>query len=264
MNLIYSCVFYNKEYIKIIYLLLLSFIKNVKNKNNYMYLIITCSNFESDIQTICKQLQINYDIWILDKTNELNVREPITHVDHCFKACFSRFYICNYPKIKNFEKILYLDCDSLIANDISPLFDFKLNDLLYVLFEKADRNSHGAIFSDEEFKQLDKSKIFTTAIMLFNNNDFMLNKIKINLINITDFYNNKEKHYFDQPFINHFFITNKLSDNQVLSKYCLNIDRNDNIEKVNLINNYTICHFSTKVNDHVEKLNRIKYSFQKL
>lgn len=48
MNLIYSCVFYNKKYINILELLLKSYKMKVKDINKYKYLIITDSTFKYD------------------------------------------------------------------------------------------------------------------------------------------------------------------------------------------------------------------------
>ena len=49
MNLIYSCVSYNKEYIKVVELLLKSYSMAVKDTSKYTYLIITEHAFKDDI-----------------------------------------------------------------------------------------------------------------------------------------------------------------------------------------------------------------------
>lgn len=267
MNLIYSCVFYNKKYINILELLLKSYKMKVKDINKYKYLIITDSTFKYEIEEICKSLEINYDIWCVDIINEFLMRKPLTYLDNCFQACYSRYYISDYPKINNFEKILYLDCDLLVANDLSPIFDLKLENLLYVVHEPTHRYNHCFFFSDEEFNNLDKNKTFTSAILLFNNNEFMHNIMKTNLKIMKNFQNSNSDiapPCFDQNFVNKFCIYNNLSNNIILSKYCLNIMPNDSADKVNEINSYIICHFATSVGKSESKLERMRYSLQKI
>ena len=267
MNLIYSCVFYNKEYIKVVELLLKSYSMAVKDMSKYTYLIITEPTFKDNIEKICKNLKINYDIWCVNIKNENLTRNPLTHLDNCFQACYSRFYISDYPKINNFKKILYLDCDLLIANDLSPIFDLKLENLLYVVHEPIHRNNHCFFFSNDEFNNLDKSKTFTTAILLFNNNDFMHNIIKTNLRMMKEFQSKNSRiapPCFDQPVTNKICIDNNMSNNSILSEYCLNVMGSDTIDKINQINSYIICHFATSVGHSESKLLRMRYSLEKI
>lgn len=260
MNLIYSCVFYNREYIKIFQLLINSYKLSMNDINNYTYLIITEKSFKDDINKICSNLEINYDIWCLDEL----IDNKLTHNDNCFRSCYSRLYIYDYPNIKKFKKILYLDCDLLIANDLSPIFDLNLDNNLYVVHETCHRYNHCCLFSDDEYKYLDKRKTFSSCIMLFNNNNYILSVMETNMKNIKEFIDKYPSFYppcFDQPFINKFCITNNLSNNTLLSNYCLIVNPNSNIDIVNKIDSYIICHFATKVGDSKSKLERMNYSF---
>ena len=254
MYLIYSCVFNQREYIKILELLLESYALAVKDTSKYTYLIITNNDFQPDIEILCKRLNINYDIWCLDIINEKLINESLTDIDCMFQACYSRFYIFDYPNISNFEKILYLDCDLLVVSDLLRLFETELE----------NKYDHCFFFTDEEFQKLDKSKTFTTAILLFNNNNKIQDIMEKNLSIIKKF----QKDYrrappcFDQPFINKYCIDNKVSENSFLSSYCLNILPNDTIDKIQQINLFLICHFATAVGGYQEKINRMQYSFQ--
>jgi len=235
----------------------------VKDMSKYTYLIITEESFKDDIEKICKKIKIKYDIWCINIKNE----KLLTHVDNCFQACYSRFYISGYPKINNFEKILYLDCDLLIANDLAPLFELKLENALYVVHEPVHRYNHCFFFSDEEFNKMDKSKTFTTAVLLFNNSKYMHNIIKTNLVNIQDFQSNNPSiapPCFDQPFTNKICIESKTSNNTTLTKYCLNIAPSDTVDKINQINSYIICHFATSVGHSESKFQRMIYSLEKI
>ena len=65
MNLVYSCVFFKKEYIQLLSLLLKSFISCNNNEKNIQYLIITSPDFELEIKQIFNKLEIDGDIFLL-------------------------------------------------------------------------------------------------------------------------------------------------------------------------------------------------------
>ena len=84
-----------------------------------------------------------------------------------------------------------------------------------------------------------------------------------NLEKIYDFVKKLHMNYinplpsYDQPVVNKICIEEKIYDNVLLRSYCLNIMPTDGVEKINLIPNYTMCHFATNVGEHTSKLQRI-------
>lgn len=122
MNLIYSCVFFNSDYIKLINLLMKSFVLFGCPKKNYDYLIICDPSFKDQIKNIFVALDLNGQIWCLDLTSK-------------FESAYSRLRIFEYPKIANYSLILYLDCDILVTNKLSHIFNLNLEEKLYVLQE---------------------------------------------------------------------------------------------------------------------------------
>lgn len=64
MYLIYSCVFHNDEYLKLVGLLLKSF-KLYGNLIEYEYLIITEDKFKKNIQCLFDDNNINGKIWCI-------------------------------------------------------------------------------------------------------------------------------------------------------------------------------------------------------
>ena len=121
------------------------------------------------------------------------------------------------------------------------------------------RYNHCALFSDIEFEKLGSECTFTTAIILFENT---LKNVS-NLEKINDFVKKLHMNYinplpsYDQPVVNKICIEEKIYDNVLLRSYCLNIMPTDGVEKINLIPNYTMCHFATNVGEHTSKLQRI-------
>jgi len=51
------------------------------------------------------------------------------------KACKARLDLFNLPSIKNYNKMLYLDTDIIIKDDMNKVFDVCTEDILYVLEE---------------------------------------------------------------------------------------------------------------------------------
>ena len=134
MNLVYSCVFVQKEYIELFDKLLETFNKHEEN-HTITYLVITSPNFESDIKTLFENVDVKYDIFLIDLTTDNNQ-------DTIYESTYSRYRIFEYPKIDNFKKILYLDCDIIIVNNMNPIFSIDTNNKFYFMNEKKHRYCH--------------------------------------------------------------------------------------------------------------------------
>ena len=253
MNLIYSCVFTNENYITLFKKLLTSYCR-YNDTSNACYLVITSEDFREKIMSILSESGLeHYDIWTLDvctnPSKDYNV----------YESTYTRYFLFNYPKLHKFEKILYLDCDILIVNNIDSLFSLELENKFYFVHEPMDRYNHCALFNDSEYENLDSECTFTTAIILFENTP-------INSSNLEKFYDFVKKLHmnyinplpaYDQPVVNKVCIEEKIYDNVLLRNYCLNIMPTDGVEKINLIPKYTMCHFATNVGEHTSKLQRI-------
>ena len=253
MNLIYSCVFTNENYITLFKNLLTSYCR-YNDTSNVCYLVITSKEFHEKIKNILSESGLkHYDTWILDVCTEPRQDYNV------YQSTYTRYFLFQYSKIHKFEKILYLDCDMLIVNNIDSLFSLDIENKFYFVHEPMHRYNHCALFSDSEFEKLDSDCTFTTAIILFENTP-------TNAGNLEKFYDTIKKFHmnyinplpsYDQPIVNKICIEEKIYDNVLLRSYCLNIMPTDGVEKINLIPNYTMCHFATNVGEHVSKLQRI-------
>ncbi|MBI96598.1 hypothetical protein CL656_05580 [bacterium] len=252
MNLIYSCVFYNENYLNLIEKLLTSFYKHNKD-SNINYLIITCESFKNKVIKICNQIGLKFDIWILDICNTDST------VNNIYESTYSRYAIYNYPKLNNYKKILYLDCDILIINNLKPLFEINLTNHFYTLFEEPHRICHCATFNDDEFEEIkNKKETFTSAIILFNNNNIMCSYLK-NIFTIIQNHHQKYKKPFscyDQPIFNKIGYINKIINNKILGEYCFNVSPHDNLNILPTLVKYLLCHFATNVGDYNSKIIR--------
>ena len=253
MNLIYSCLFYNEKYLLIIEKLLVSFHKYNKS-SNLIYLIITSPKLENKVLEICKKIDLKFKIWTL------NICNNETEIYNIYESTYVRYFIYKYPELNNYKKILYLDCDILVLNNLEVLFNIETSNNIYAMFETSHRTGHGSLFNDTEFEILKKNKAtFTTAILLFDNNSIILSYVENIFNNIRNFHNkyNNPLHCYDQPIVNKIDYNYKIINNKILNNYCLNIEPNDGLEKITNISKYLLCHFATNVGDSKSKIIRI-------
>ena len=223
--LIYSCVFFNKNYLKLLELLLNSF-KKYNNVINVDYLIITNPDFKNKIENIFNSLDIPGKIFTINYTE-------------IFQACYSRLNIFDYQDIDKYSKILYLDTDILITNDISNILELKLDKNILYTLEEGFTNEYeyggGYLFEKNNDKFINPTSAFTSGILFFNN----CNEIKELFANILNHIKNNTLNFipatFDQPFIVYHAVKNNLYDNQKLINIVIN-----NPTK---FNNETISHF---------------------
>jgi predicted O-methyltransferase YrrM len=161
-------------------------------------------------------------------------------------ACKSRLDLFNLSSITNYNKILYLDTDIIIKDDINKVFDVCKEDLLYVLEEgsiDSDTDFWGkTLFDNEIDNYLDKTA-FTSGILLFNNCE----KIKDLFNKIIEDMKNREHYFHDQPFIVYNAFKYDLYNNKTLKSTVVNNNYNVHSNKI-------IHHFPGNPGVHEHKI----------
>jgi len=220
MNCIFVCVFNQEKYVDMFYLLLESIFIYGNLDNNTNILVYTSTVFMNMIK---KSSLFNEKI-----TFEIN-----DNYNDIEKSCKSRLDLFNLSSVSKYEKILYLDTDILVKDDINKVFDVCKKDVLYVLEEgsienKNDHHGH-TLFGDEIHHYSDKSA-FTSGILLFNNCD----KIKHLFSQIVEDIINRPYDFicFDQPYIVYNAFKNNVYDNKTLKSLVVNNDSNIYSDKV--------------------------------
>lgn len=244
-NLIYTSVFKKSEYLDLICLLLksINLFSNIRNSDTDI-LIYTTEEFANEICDRVKDYKLPIFFDIFDKTT-------ITCI---FQLCCFRLQIFNNNFINRYNKILYIDTDVLINNDISKLFNLEIdNDKIYAIEESSINHIfYGSNFFN--FDEIDKNTTaFSSGVMLFKNSPQMkelFGKINDHIWNIlqTD---QRQILFYDQPFITYNCISRKQYDNKLMLKYAENNPSKIDEEKI-------IYHFPGTVGETVEKYKRME------
>lgn len=248
-NLIYCCVFYNKDYVRLLELLLKS-LKIFSPQNfTFDFLVITQKNFEPMVQDLGRNLGIVLKTFSLDFST-------------IFQAACARLFIFDYPEVLEYQKLLYLDTDILIKAPLNPIFELPIDDLLYGIESGTIESlNFGAQFFN--FGEVDKTLTgLNSGTLLFLNSlqmKLLFQRIREH-VNFFTQSGQKPPYCLDQPFINFHAIKDNLYNNQLLNPLVSLFEGNDEVR------NYTtssICHFSFPIGNFGHKFERMCEFFKK-
>lgn len=244
MNCIFICIFDNENYVDMFYLLLGS-IQTYGNLSDDIDIVVyTSTKFMNYIKT-----SRHYGDYIKFELND--------NYDTLDKACKARLDLFSLSSISKYEKILYLDTDIIVKDDIHKVFNVVTSDILYVLEE--GRIDHGSnywgmrLFGDEADKYEDKNA-FTTGIMAFNNcknMHFLFEKVN-EMIRNPEY----DVGFLDQAHIIYNAFKYGLFDNKTLKTLAVNNDFNFKSDKV-------IHHFPGAPGRHYSKINAMMQFLKK-
>ena len=222
MNCIFCCVFNQDKYVDMFYLLLESILTYGNLSNDTIILVYTSTPFMNKIKTS----QLFNKNKILFEINDTK--------DTIDKACKARLDLFDLESIKNYNKILYLDTDIIVKDNINKVFDICKEDILYVL-EEGDLNTgfhdhHGRSLFGDELNNYDDKTAFTSGILLFNNCE----KIKNLFDKIIEDIIKRPRNFLccDQPYIVYNAFKYKLYNNKILKSLVVNNDNNIHSDKV--------------------------------
>lgn len=201
--LIYTSCFHQESYTDIIAYLINSF---KKTGSTVDFLVYTTSEYKAIIQSKCDG--VNFF--------EKNFYKSMN------QARISKLDIFDYPGIDNYEKVIYIDADSIFIKDPLPMFDSIQDDLVYVFGEGnilCDAEYWGrSLFLKENSECADREGL-ASFIMGFKNIPAIKKLfIKTKQAFYLDMYQNKLK-FYDQPFLNFFFIHNNMCNTDVFKKH---------------------------------------------
>ena len=241
MNCIFICVFHNKYYINLLYLLLESIFIFGNLGDDTDILIYTSSEFMNIIKAS----------HLFNEKIKFEIND--NYCDVC-SACMSRLDVFNLSSSYKYSKFLYLDVDILIMpisinQDINSIFEIATDDVLYTMEEgqidSTDDYYGKSLFGNEIDNYQDKSA-FSSGILLFNNCDKMkflfeeinkhVSKMKIELYIIDNV--PTVNYFYDQPFIIYNAFKYNVFDNKKLKQYAMNKGLNPIFEFDRIINHF--------------------------
>ena len=211
--------------------------------DSFDFLVMTQEEFLPKIQNIETKLHIKLNTFCIPCKN-------------IFQAACARLSIFDYPNINDYEKILYLDTDIIIKNDIKPIFELEIDDLLYAIESGTISSpSFGSYFFD--FDTIDPTTTgINSGTLLFKNSEIIHSLFNRINQHITEYTNEGKPPLYcmDQPFINCHAIRDKLYNNQLLNPYVSLFEDNATV------NNYdtsSICHFAYPIGHFEHKYYRM-------
>jgi predicted O-methyltransferase YrrM len=221
MNCIFVCVFNQEKYVDMFYLLLESICIFGNLDDNTELLIYTSTRFMNKIKQSHLFNNTKMKFELNDNYNTIE------------RACKSRLDLFNLESISRYKKVLYLDTDIIVKNDISKVFEVCNEDTLFVLEEgEIDQNDNlwgKSLFGNEINNFADKTA-FTSGILLFNNSE----KMKDLFRKINEDMANRPQYFacHDQPYIVYNAFKYNLYNNKVLKLLAVNNDYNIHSDKV--------------------------------
>jgi len=250
------CIFYNKKYIELLKILLLSLKKFGKIDETIDILILTHESFKTDLENFGKENDISFKTVILDSTT----------IEETKWARFEIFNLDRYIKINEYSKILYLDTDVIIQKYIKDVFKLELQDKLY---GKDAGNISGEYYGQKLFQEwfdlgngrdIDKkTKTFCSGVLLFKPSERIKELFNATLMHIKEYKNSGKKFgtCIDQPFINFNTIIRNMQDIELLKNIVTNNPDINTIKE-------TICHFAGDTCNYDVKIIRMSKLYDNL
>ena len=219
MDCIFLCVFNQKEYVDMLFMLLESIFIYGQLDDITEILVYTSTQFMNQI----KQSHLFND------RIKFELNDTYNSID---SACKARLDLFSLGSIGNYKKVLYLDTDIIINGDINQIFDACTLDVLYALEEGTidyHLNYWGKSLFGSEINNYSDKTAFSSGILLFNNCE----KIRFLFTKINDHLKNVPSHFFyDQPFFVYNSFKYNLYNNKLLKQFVVNNDYNILSDKV--------------------------------
>ena len=126
----------------------------------------------------------NIDIEYVDVADRLDGLHTKMHLrDYYTKAIYYRIFI---PALfSQYEKIIYLDCDMVLVDDISKLYNTDLGDNIVAAVHEEAMSSFECFGSySEQFLGVDRMEYFNSGLLVINTKEYIKEEIETRFINL--------------------------------------------------------------------------------
>ena len=201
-----------------------------------MFLLLLTSihlfgNLDNNVKILVYTTSAYKDLIMKSTLSENLLFEICDTYDTIDAACKSRLDLFTLQSVHDFETILYLDTDIIVASDLRPVFELCQKDILYVLEEGSldEKKIYWGkqLFTRQEMLAIVDKSAFTSGILLFRNCKrmhglFCAIKSDIGLRSHLDI-------FCDQPFIVYNAFKYRCFDNKIFKKYAVNNETNNHM-----------------------------------
>lgn len=219
MNCIFITIFNQDKYVDMFFLLLESLFIYGNLGDDTHIVVYTSTPFMNRIQ--------NSHLFNVDKMKF----ETNDTYDTIERACKARLDFFRLHSASHYSKVLYLDTDILVKDDVHKMFDVCVEDLLYALEEGEIEHDYWGktLFGNETNDYQDKTG-FTSGILLFRNCEKIRELFEQICADISNRYYPFVCH--DQPYIVYNAFKNRVYNNKTLKSFVVNNDYNIHSDKV--------------------------------
>ena len=193
-NTIYIAMITDDNYVKPTVVTLTSLWENKKAESVYNISILT-NNLNEENTNLLKSLNnSNFSINILDKSNFIEEFKNINQERHVTFTSLLKFFL---PEIfNNLDKILYLDSDILVQDDLSELFNIDISDF----YSAAVKDILCKVNKQHMLKyNIQNEYYFNSGVLLLNLELMRQNNTANSLI---EYRINNKNHFMDQDTFN--------------------------------------------------------------
>jgi hypothetical protein len=197
--LLYTSCFHQKQYVDIVVNMLNSYFDIIPENTNIDFLVYTNTEFRALIEAQMNGKPIKFFEKNFVKTMN---QTRISKVD-----------VFDFPDIAQYEKIVYVDADTMFLRDPTPLFDAIVEDVVYAGGESnilSETNYWGrSLFLKNDASCADQEGISVSCLGFKNLPEVKKLFSKIKQAFYLDMYQNKLV-FYDQPFFNVHLINNQM------------------------------------------------------
>ena len=159
-----------------------------KSPNCFIRVYILNTGLSEDnkkkVVEIAEKNSCDIDIEYIDVANRLDGLKDKMHLrDYYTNAIYYRIFI---PSIlPQYDKIIYLDCDIVLLEDISKLYDVELGDKIVAAVHEEAMSSFDCFGKySEEFLDVPKMEYFNSGLLVINTKKYIHDQIEAKFINL--------------------------------------------------------------------------------
>jgi lipopolysaccharide biosynthesis glycosyltransferase len=226
MNLIFTSLFYQESYLKLLELLIKSIAEWGKVDSNTTHiLIMTSADFKPKIETLVAPYN-------------LIVKYQLFNINSIMEASMCRLNIFDYEHLNEYDNLLYLDADILINKDLNIIFNYPIQNKLYALEE----GTLGGEYWGREFFDFNhfnyNQPAFNAGVLYFKNTNEIKTLFNDTRNQIVNWFSkgNPVLTCLEQPFLVYNTFMKGLVENQLMKEYIVMNPTN--------IDNKIIYHFA--------------------